>query len=177
MVVEYQKSLTGFLICQLSLILSIFLNQDFSFCTQMEPSFDFWLFLKIHWLQNIKPPNMSSKRGLWVFCGGGGEWVVVCHLAVTQYIFLSCSFAHALFWLGTHFQCAALPGKGCTRWWQWRLIRQAYSGYGFPAEPGQFLPAFGTKQQLLRAALRASVVNPDEFLSHQSDCFTMTNLS
>lgn len=77
MVVEYQKSLTGFLICQVSLILSIFLNQDFSFCTQMEPSFDFWLFLKIHWLQNIKPPNMSSKRGFvgflwgWRWVGGG----------------------------------------------------------------------------------------------------------
>lgn len=31
------------------------------------------------WLQNTKPPSMSSKKGegLWVFCGGGGEWVVV----------------------------------------------------------------------------------------------------
>lgn len=131
------------------------------------------------WLQNTKPPSMSSKKGegLWVFCGGGGEWVVVCHLPVIQNVFLSCSFAHTLFWLGTHVQCVALPGKACTRWWQWRLIRQRYTGCGFPAEPGQFLPAFGTKQHLLRAAFLATVVNPSEFLSHQSDCFNTANLS
>lgn len=72
MVVEYQKSLMGFLICQLSSILSIFLNQEFSFCTQMEPSFDFWLLLKIHWLQNTKPPSMSSKKEK--LCGFFGGW-------------------------------------------------------------------------------------------------------
>lgn len=72
MVVEYQKSLMGFLICQLSSILSIFLNQEFSFCTQMEPSFDFWLLLKIHWLQNTKPPRMSSKKEK--LCGFFGGW-------------------------------------------------------------------------------------------------------
>lgn len=44
MVVEYQKSLMSFLICLLSSILSMFLNQDFSFCTQMEPSFDLIVF-------------------------------------------------------------------------------------------------------------------------------------
>lgn len=175
MVVEYQKSLMGFLICHLSSILSIFLNQEFSFCTQMEPSFDFWLLLKIHWLQNNKPPSMSSKKEK--LCGGEGEWVAPYHLPVTQYIFLSCSFAYALFRLGAHFQCVTLLGESCTRWWQWKLIRQGYTGCGFPAEPGQFLPAFGTKQHLLRDVLLAAVANPDEFLSHQSDCFTTANLN
>lgn len=173
MVVEYQKSLIDFLICQLSSIL--FLNQDFAFCTQMEPSFDFWLFLKIG-SKTVSPQAWAQREDLWVFCGSGGEWGVVCHLPVTQYLFLPCSFAHALFWLGAHVQCVALPGKGCTRWWQWRLI-SVTQALGFQQSLVSSFQPLVQRQHLLRAALPDSVVNPNEFLSHQSDCFTTANLS
>lgn len=180
MVVEYQKSLMSFLICQLSSILSIFLNQEFSFCIQMEHSFDFWFLVKIHWLQTTKTSSMSSKKervcGVFVGVEVRGWWCVIFLWPSTSFC-LALLLMHCSGWEHTFsFQCVALPGKGCTRWWQWRLIRQGYTGCGFSAEPRQFFPPFGTKQHLLRAALLASVVNPDEFLSHQNGCFTTAKL-
>lgn len=177
MVVEYQKSLMDFLICQLSSILSIFLNQVLLGFFFFVPKWNLLLISGCFWRyigsRTLSPQARAQrKRGLVGFLWGwrrvGGGVSSSCdsvHLSAPL-------FAHTLFWLGAHFQCVALPGKGCTRWWQWRLIRQRYTGSGFPAEPGQFLPALGTKQHLLTAALLASVVNPNEFLSRQSDYFT-----
>jgi len=94
------------------------------------------------------------------FFHGGGRGKSP-NLSETQYAFLPCSFAHALSWLRT--TVGVLPYQG-------RVAPDDGSGGSLDSlhrlwissvDPGPFLPAFGTKQHLLRAALLASLVNPD----------------
>lgn len=129
-----------------------------------------WSLLKRDWLQNIKTPNKcwegERREGFFTERSGGSPPCDSVHLSAL--LFCTCTVL-----AGNYVWCVVLPGTGCTRWWQWRLIRQDYTGCGFPAK--SLASSFQPLVEISLLCLRSwswSLSELSEWL-----CFTTTNLS